>query len=97
MDRALAERFRHICDGVWRDRADILNGHGMLSCEAALVRAAYWRLCKVGGKPGQSSDDYAPFLDELVRQYRDEAGQQNSSTAVMEARSSSGAFLKPRT
>ena len=87
MNILLAERFRRICDGVWRDRADIVTGRGILSCEAALVRAAYWRLCKAGGEPGQSSDDYAPFLDELVRQYRLEAGQQpqSSSAAVMEA------------
>jgi hypothetical protein len=92
MDRVLAERFRRICDGVWRDRADIVTGRGILSCEAALVRAAYWRLCKAGGKPGQSSNDYAPFLNELVRQYRDEAGQQSSSPAVMEAHSRSGSL-----
>lgn len=85
MDIPALERFRLICDGVWRDRADILTDCGVLSGEATLVRAAYWRLCKVGGTPGQGSD-YAPFLDELVRQYRLEAGQpQSSGPAVMEA------------
>jgi hypothetical protein len=75
MDVVTSEKVRQICDGVWRDRATILTGRGFLSGEAALVRAVYWRLCKVGDRPGQSSDDYAPFLRELVRQYRDEAGQ----------------------
>ena len=79
MDTLASKRFRQICDGVWRDRAQILMGRGThLSGEAALVRAAYWRLCKAGGEPGQESDDYTPFLNELVRQYRDEDGAQLS-------------------
>lgn len=96
-----SEEFERICDGVWRDRADVLMGRGILSGEAALVRAVYWRLCKAGGKPGKSIEgsdtahlfliyrqlvggtltqyahphfDGAPFLEELVRRYRDEAG-----------------------
>lgn len=76
MDKLALKRFSQICDGVWRDRAQILTGRGILTGEAALVRAAYWRLCKAGGEPGQSSDDYTPFLNELVRQYRDEGGSQ---------------------
>jgi hypothetical protein len=80
MDILASKRFRQICDGVWRDRAQILTGRGILSGEAALVRAAYWRLCKAGGTPGQSSDDYTPFLNELVRQYRDEGGPQLSGS-----------------
>lgn len=51
-----AEKFGHICDGVWRDRVAILTGRGSLSGEAALVRAVYWRLCKAGGEPGNSLD-----------------------------------------
>ena len=69
------KRIRQICDDVWRDRAAILTGRGILSGEDALVRAAYWRLCKAGGTPGRSGGDYAPFLDELVRRYRDEVAQ----------------------
>ena len=69
------ERIRQICDDVWRDRAAILTGRGILSVEDALVRAAYWRLCKAGGTPGLSGDDYAPFLNELVRRYRNEVAQ----------------------
>ena len=68
------EKLKLICDDVWRDRADILTDCGAVSGENALVRAAYWRLCKVGGEPGQRFDD-APFLKELVRQYRAELGQ----------------------
>jgi hypothetical protein len=52
-----AEKFERICDGVWRDRADILSGRDNLRGEAALVRAVYWRLCKAGGAPGKGLDD----------------------------------------
>jgi len=69
-----SEKLRQICDEVWRDRADILTDCGVLSGENALVRAAYWRLCKAGGEPGQRFDD-APLLKELLRQYRAEIGQ----------------------
>ena len=43
-----SEQFREICDAVWRDRASILRGQGILSGEATLVRAVFWRLCKEG-------------------------------------------------
>jgi hypothetical protein len=82
MDILASKRFRQICDDVWRDRAQILTDRGILSGEAALVRAAYWRLCKAGGEPGQGSDDYTPFLDELVRQYRDEGEPQLSGSNI---------------
>ena len=51
------EKFRQICDAVWHDRAAILTRRGILSGEAALVRAVYWRLCKAGGTPGRSIED----------------------------------------
>ena len=97
-----SKRFAHICDGVWRDRVAILTGRGILSGEAALMRAVYWRLCKAGAAPSRCIDDSdleptlrtyqsvvnstlaqhgpthfdgTPFLEELVRRYRDEAGQ----------------------
>lgn len=70
-----SEKIRQICDGVWRDRAAILTGRGILSGEATLARAVYWRLCKAGRKPGAGIEDCAPHLKELVRQYRDEAAQ----------------------
>jgi hypothetical protein len=97
-----SETFEHICDGVWRDRATILQGRGNLSGEVALLRAVYWRLCKAGSESGQSIDDYdtdhmviayqrlvgstlaqyasppfdgSPFLEELLRRYRDEAAK----------------------
>ncbi|HEV2914621.1 MAG TPA: hypothetical protein VGX92_15180 [Pyrinomonadaceae bacterium] len=69
------EKIRQICEGVWRDRAAILTGRGTLSGEAALERAAYWRLCKAGGSPGTGGVDYGPFINELARQYRDEVAQ----------------------
>jgi hypothetical protein len=68
------ERIKQICDGVWRDRAAILGGRGVLSGEDSLVGAAYWRICEAGCRPGDSIADYAPFFRELVRQYRVEAG-----------------------
>jgi hypothetical protein len=52
-----SEKFGRICDGVWRDRAAILSGRGILSGEAALLRAVYWRLCKAGVAQGQSMED----------------------------------------
>ena len=68
------ERIKQICDGVWRDRAAILGGRGVLSGEDALVGAAYWRLREAGRGPGESIADCAPFFRELIRQYRVEAG-----------------------
>jgi hypothetical protein len=50
-----SEQFGEICNGVWRDRAVVTRGRGLLSGEAALVRAVFWRLCKAGVKP----DGYA--------------------------------------
>jgi hypothetical protein len=44
-------QFGEICEGVWRDRAGVVTGRGVLSGEAALVRAVYWRLCKSGVMP----------------------------------------------
>ena len=74
MNTAESEKLRRICDEVWRDRAGILADSGVLSGETALLRAVYWRLCKVGDAPDQRIND-APFLKQLVRQYRAETGQ----------------------
>ena len=52
-----SEKFEQICDGVWHDRVAILTGRGNLRGEAALVRAVYWRLCKVGGMPGMGIEN----------------------------------------
>jgi hypothetical protein len=70
-----AEKFGKICDDVWRDRVAVLSRGGLLSNEAALVRAMYWRICKAGGEPGRSVGDNTAFLDKLVRQYRDQEGE----------------------
>ena len=43
-----AKQFGEICDRVWDDRASLLSGSGLLSGEAMLVRAVFWRLCKAG-------------------------------------------------
>jgi len=50
MTKINSEQFGEICNAVWRDRAAILIGRGSLSGEATLVRAVFWRLCKVGLK-----------------------------------------------
>jgi hypothetical protein len=73
MSNINAEKFGRICDEVWRDRAAILSGRDNLSGEDALMRAVYWRICKEVGEPGHGISQHAPFLDKLVRQYRDEA------------------------
>jgi len=53
-----AEQFGEICNGVWRDRAAVLKGRGLLSGEGALVRAVFWRLCKAGVKPTGCAESY---------------------------------------
>ena len=53
-----SEQFGEICNGVWRDRAEVLRGRGLLSGEAALLRAVFWRLCKSGVKPTNSAENY---------------------------------------
>jgi hypothetical protein len=53
-----SEQFGEICNGVWRDRADVLRGRGLLSGEAALLRAVFWRLCKSGVKPTNNAENY---------------------------------------
>jgi hypothetical protein len=45
-----SEQFGELCNRVWSDRAAVLRGRGVLSGEAALVRAVFWRLCKAGVK-----------------------------------------------
>ena len=75
MSEMNSERVKQVCDEVWRDRKAVLADRGILSGEDALVRAVYWRLCKTGDVPVESSKDYASFLNELVRKYRAEAAR----------------------
>ena len=56
MSTISSEQFGELCDGVWRDRASILRGQGILSGEATLVRAVFWRLCKAGIKTKGCAD-----------------------------------------
>jgi hypothetical protein len=51
-----SDRFKRVCEGVWRDRSAILTRRGGLSGEAALVRAVYWRLCNAWGESNQSTN-----------------------------------------
>ena len=73
-----AEQFGRLCDGVWRDRAAILSGRGILSDEAAMLRAVYWRLCKAGGAPSKMIADcdteqtvltYQRVVSSMLAQY----------------------------
>ena len=52
-----SEQFQVICKGVWQDRALVIEGRGFLSGEAALMRAVYWRLAKVGIRPSLSAEN----------------------------------------
>jgi hypothetical protein len=73
LSEVTAEKIKQVCEGVWRDRAAILETRGFTSGEEALVGAAYWRLCNAGRKPGSSIADCAPYLRELIQRYRAEA------------------------
>ena len=65
MSTISSEQFGELCNGVWRDRASILRGQGILSGEATLVRAVFWRLCKAGieTKGCAGNDSSNPPLD----------------------------------
>ena len=68
-----SEQFGEICDGVWRERAPILRGRGILSGEATLVRAVFWRLCKAGiqskgyAEPDGSKPELLAYESEIGR------------------------------
>lgn len=63
-----SEQFGEICNGVWRDRAAILTTRGVLSGEATLVRAVYWRLCNAGVKPARGAENYGSTPTVLTYQ-----------------------------
>lgn len=65
MSTISSEQFGELCNAVWRDRAAILRGQGILSGEATLVRAVFWRLCNAGIKTKgcADSDSSKPPLD----------------------------------
>ena len=113
MNTTASEKFKRVCDQVWRDRDVILIGRGSLSGEAALMRAVYWRLCKTWGGVSTCTEgsytgqrlftyqrlvsimltqhagphyDGVPWLNELVRHYREESGQAAESRREMKAR-----------
>ncbi len=52
-----SQQFGEICSQVWKDRAAVLMGRGLLSGDTALVRAVYWRLFKVGVRPPQGVEN----------------------------------------
>jgi len=53
-----SKQFGEMCDGVWGDRAAVLRDRGVLSGDAALVRAVFWRLCKAGVKLDTAAENY---------------------------------------
>jgi len=53
-----SDQVQEICNGVWRDRAMLLQGRGFLNGDAALMRAVYWRLSKAGIKVTVSAENY---------------------------------------
>jgi hypothetical protein len=59
MTKINSEQFGEICNGVWRDRDVVLSGRGLLSGEATLVRAVFWRLCKAGVNSSGSPETYS--------------------------------------
>jgi len=63
-----SEQFGEICNGVWRDRAAVLTGRGVLSGEATLVRAVYWRLCNAGVKPARGAENHGSTPTVLTYQ-----------------------------
>ena len=63
-----SERFEEICSKVWEDRSTVLTGRGLLSGEAALVRAVYWRLRKSAPLPANSTENYGS--PQTVSDYR---------------------------
>lgn len=78
MNAAVAsDKFKRICDQVWRDREAILTRRGCLTGEASLMRAVYWRLCKAwgglsacddGSNPGQTLFTYQRLVSILLTQ-----------------------------
>jgi hypothetical protein len=57
MNTINSEQFGEICNAVWRDRVAVVSGRGLLSGEAALVRAVFWRLCNAGIKTKGCTDN----------------------------------------
>jgi hypothetical protein len=68
MTKINSEQFGEICNAVWRDRAAILSGRGSLSGEATLVRAVFWRLCKVGLKARGPAETHSSKPEILAYQ-----------------------------
>ena len=59
MARINSAQFEEICTGVWNDRSEVLSGRGLLTGEAALLRAVYWRLFKVGVRPADGPENHS--------------------------------------
>src|SRR5260370_6306513 len=68
MSTISSEQFGEICNKVGSDRAAVVRGRGVLSAEAALLRAVFWRLCKAGVKPARGAETYG--LEPMVLAYQ---------------------------
>lgn len=69
-----AKQFEEICDRTWSDRAWVLRRRGtLMSGEAALVRAVFWRLRKAGintkgcADPSGSTPALLAYQSEVLR------------------------------
>lgn len=74
-----SEQFGEICNGVWRDRAAVLRGRGLLSGEATLLRAVFWRLCKAGVNPSNSVENHG--LEPTILSYQAVVGSMLEQSA----------------
>lgn len=63
-----SEQFEAICSEVWRDRNAVVEGRGVLTGEASLLRAVYWRLCKAGVSLSVSAENSGPLQTTLAYQ-----------------------------
>ena len=59
MTRINSAQFKGVCDSVWKDRATVLAGRGLLNGDAALLRAVYWRLFKAGVRPADKLENHS--------------------------------------
>ncbi|MCA1557281.1 MAG: hypothetical protein LC731_01930 [Acidobacteria bacterium] len=78
MNPLAPDKFKRVCDQVWRDRESILTRRGGLTGEAALMRAVYWRLCKTwggvstcedGSHSGQTHFNYQRLVSIMLTQH----------------------------
>jgi hypothetical protein len=86
-----AKQFGEICDRVWHDRASLMRGKGVLSGEATLVRAVFWRLCKAGirttgcGTNDGSADSLLAYQSVVAQMLKSSARPPFDSAPILKA------------